>query len=329
MDQASQLKLTEIKEKVGSLERLLERDVARTGRKDVAPRGTLGALPEDEADGLPGQEDERDLEPTQLAIVDAAYDEGNEDDDDMLDLGVQVGKLRITERIGGFVRPKFAQEVSLVLSTKIWYMTGLLRSSFRHCFLRLAATVKLLTYRQLSNSEAYNSQESPPQKAESPPAQIFFASPDYNFLKPGPSYIVPSSGFFFGQGPTNSSLMDYLPSRLAADRLIKQYFDAVHPIARTVHRPTFERDYDAFWEEISLGIEPPPSLQTIIFAALFSGAVSMNESTAFRDFGVSKQSLIDNFKTGAEAALGKSQFLRTTKVATLQGFVMYLVGQGF
>lgn len=112
LDQASQLKLTEIKEKVGSLERLLERDVAKSNLGGVGspPPSQDRALPDEGEDDLPANEDERDLEPTPLAVVDAAYgDDG--DDDDLLDLGIQLGKMRITERIGGFFRPKIAQEV--------------------------------------------------------------------------------------------------------------------------------------------------------------------------------------------------------------------------
>jgi hypothetical protein len=114
LDQASQLKLTEIKEKVGSLERLLERDVAKSslgGGGIGSPTPSQDrALPDDGDDDLPANEDERDLEPTPLATIDAAYvDDG--DDDDLLDLGIQLGKMRFTERIGGFFRPKIAQEV--------------------------------------------------------------------------------------------------------------------------------------------------------------------------------------------------------------------------
>ena len=159
---------------------------------------------------------------------------------------------------------------------------------------------------------------SPPQSSEPLP-------PASEWLKPGPAYIAPASGFFFGQGGQAGSLIDFLPSRLAADRLIKQYFLAVHPITQIIHRPTFEKEYDAFWDEVSLGIEPPSSVQTIVFAAMFSGVVSMDESTITRDFGISKTSLIDNFRIGTETALGRANFLRTTKIETLQAFVMYLV----
>jgi len=58
---------------------------------------------------------------------------------------------------------------------------------------------------------------------------------------------------------------------------------------------------------------------------MFSGVVSMDDAAVIRDFGVSKVSLMDNFKLGTETALGRANFLRTTKIETLQAFVMYLV----
>jgi hypothetical protein len=159
----------------------------------------------------------------------------------------------------------------------------------------------------------------------SPPQSTASLPPASEWLKPGPAYIMPSSGFFFGSSGQGASLIDFLPSRLAADRLIQQYFECVHPICQLVHRPTFEKEFDTFWGEVSLGIEPPSSVQTIVFAAMFSGAVSMEEPIIFRDFGVAKASLIDNFKLGTETALARANFLRTTKIEVLQSFVMYLV----
>lgn len=57
LDQASQLKLTEIKEKVGSLERLLERDVAKQSNHFSSNQRM--ALPDDADDNLPPNEDEK------------------------------------------------------------------------------------------------------------------------------------------------------------------------------------------------------------------------------------------------------------------------------
>jgi hypothetical protein len=53
--------------------------------------------------------DEGYLEPTPLAVQDAAY--ADEADDDIEDLGFRIGRMRMGERIGGFYRPKIADEV--------------------------------------------------------------------------------------------------------------------------------------------------------------------------------------------------------------------------
>lgn len=107
LDSASQLKLTEIKEKMGSLERVLEQDVAKKGnrRRGASLADTEG----EEIDFAPEPEDEKYLEPSALTVQDAVYDE--DADDDLADLGFQMGKMRLTDRVGGFFRPKMAEEV--------------------------------------------------------------------------------------------------------------------------------------------------------------------------------------------------------------------------
>jgi hypothetical protein len=104
------------------LERTLEDDIARRSMhsKTLGAASATGLMA---APVLPGQEeahseeeeeeDEEDvkgLDMGGLATEDAAYyeDEGN---DDIVDLGIQMGRLRITERVGGFVRPRFSEEV--------------------------------------------------------------------------------------------------------------------------------------------------------------------------------------------------------------------------
>lgn len=112
LDSASQLKLTEIKEKMGSLERVLEQDVARNAvRRELVKKGGQGGTISvgEELDFAPEPEDEKELEPSPLSVLDAVYDQ--DADDDLLDLGVQMGKLRLTDRLGGFFRPKLGDEV--------------------------------------------------------------------------------------------------------------------------------------------------------------------------------------------------------------------------
>lgn len=99
----------------------------------------------------------------------------------------------------------------------------------------------------------------------------------------------------------------------------------MHPIARLVHKPSFQRRYETFWTDVQSGVEPTTSLQAVVFAAMFSGVVSMSENGISMEFGVSKKDLVDSFQMGTETALGRANIIRTTKIETLQAFVMYMV----
>jgi hypothetical protein len=149
----------------------------------------------------------------------------------------------------------------------------------------------------------------------------------FHYLSPGPTYIPPSSGFFFAHGQYGASLIDFLPSKHAADKLLAHYWLAVHPVARTVHRPTFQKRYNLFWDEVALGIEPVGSLQAIVFAAMFAGVVSMPDHMVLRDFGAAKKDMLDNFQQGTETALARANILRTTRIETMSAFIMYLVSE--
>lgn len=105
LDEASQLRLTEIKEKVGSLERQLERDVAKSGGRGFYPQRILADDVEEDYD------EERDLEITPMVALDLTYEDDADGMDDIMDLGVQVGKMRLTEKIGGLNRPRISEEV--------------------------------------------------------------------------------------------------------------------------------------------------------------------------------------------------------------------------
>lgn len=141
--------------------------------------------------------------------------------------------------------------------------------------------------------------------------------------------MAPSSSFFFAPGVEKTSIMTYLPSKVLVDKLLAHYWQAVHPIARTVHRPSFERQHEMFWKQIAAGIEPRTSYQAVFFAALLSSVISMPEEKVLAEFAVDKKSLVDSFQRGTESALARANFLRTTKLETLQAFVMYLVSRTF
>ena len=73
------------------------------------------------------------------------------------------------------------------------------------------------------------------------------------------------------------------------------------------------------------GIEPVGSLQAVVFAMMFSGLVSMSEEAVLQYFGLPKRNMEESLLAGTEAALTRANLTRTTKVETLQAFVMYMV----
>lgn len=145
------------------------------------------------------------------------------------------------------------------------------------------------------------------------------------YLGPGPEYLAPASAFFFPSIDLRSSLSEYLPSRNVCDALMDHYWRAVHTVSKIVHRPSFEQRYAHFWVQVSMGTEPPASTQAAIFAALLSAAVSLPDSMVFQVYGLPKQSLTERLQSSTEKSLSKANFLRTTKLETMQAFVMYLV----
>ncbi|KAK8042296.1 hypothetical protein PG993_006819 [Apiospora rasikravindrae] len=309
LDEASQLRLAEIKEKQGSLERQLERDVAKSAAA-TTQRSALGQRILADEIGDEDADEERYLESTPLAALDLTYEDDADGADDMIDLGIQIGRMRITERIGGLSRPRISEEISAGLSGQYRSHGGTPRSPFG---------VPL---------------PSGPSPALGPPTGLDSMSdggasdismPD--FLRPGSQYIAPTSGLFFSQVIEQPSLSTFLPCREYADRFLRQYFLSVHPIATCAQRASLEETYAAFWNVVNEGyFEPRASTQAIVFAALFSGAVAMDENDAVRELGgFAKENWVHSLKMGTETALSKANFLRTTKMETMQAFIIYML----
>jgi len=347
LDEASQLRLTEIKEKVGSLERALERDVAKS---TTSRMGKQGSFVVDDIDY--GYAEDLEIWPADMIGVDSTLDNVPQGTEDILDLGVQIGRMRLTDRVGGLSRPRLAEEVCLMTPFSI---APTFQFSFSNtCFGKFPVCpepqfLSIIPRHRAAVSGASNlaglqiAVGVPDQIA----AELTVGMPGINavggramglpsgrppdgsipdFMQPGATFIAPSTSFVFGQTVNPGPALDgLLPSRDAADQLMTRYFQAVHPVARCVHQPSFEALYAVFWDEICTSFEPRPSTQAVMFAAMLSAAVSLDPALIMQQFGADRTQLIDRLKLGVETALCKASFLRSTRFETLQGLVMYLV----
>lgn len=146
-----------------------------------------------------------------------------------------------------------------------------------------------------------------------------------DFLEPGPTYIAPGEGFIFGDVGSKKNLMDFLPSKITADSLLDQYLKSVHYLNRVVHWASFQVQYDNFWTNVLLGIEPAASVQALVFSIMFSAVASMDDLDVAATFSRPKRAVLTNFQTGTEVALCKAHFLRSTKIEVIQALVIYLI----
>ena len=164
------------------------------------------------------------------------------------------------------------------------------------------------------------------QRKWSTPPEIFetgMSSPTQSFLQPSAAYLAPNLDIL--SIGAKHDLMSYLPPRHVSQIVLRQYWISVHPVARVLHRPSFETRWQTFAENLNAKIRPVKSLQALIFAILFSGIVAMPPGTLDREIGEDQQLWMTNLKAGTEIALAQAQMLQTAKVETLQAFVAYLV----
>ncbi|KAL3457019.1 hypothetical protein BJX64DRAFT_280919 [Aspergillus heterothallicus] len=226
----------------------------------------------DESDG---SVDDGYLQPTPLAVQDAAYGDGVDNAID--DLGVKIGRMRLGERIGGLFRPRIADEVSSTLEPA---------PQGRHPCLT-------------ASSPASDQQER--------------SSPE------------PSTALFFGQVNTSAGVTDHIPPRHISDRLLSQYWSAVHPVARVVHRTSFAHRYETLWECIENGQQVNASLSAIVSAILLSAVCSMPSEKVAEVCYTSQAALQSQLKIGTELALNRARVLQTTRFEVLQAFIAYML----
>ena len=100
----------------------------------------------------------------------------------------------------------------------------------------------------------------------------------------------------------------------------------VHPVACTVHRPSFQKRYDVFWNNASRGVnDTPESTQALVYAALFGGVVSMDAETVREELGGEREECVKALEKATAFSLSRAHVIRTEKPETMQAFVMYLV----
>ncbi|KPI43047.1 putative transcriptional regulatory protein [Cyphellophora attinorum] len=228
---------------------------------------------------------ERYLEPTAPGGISLSH---GETEDPELDLGVNVGKMWMTDRIGGLLRPHMPKEIDRMLANP--------------AFDRRTEAEKAHALAPLTDAGSN------------------FLGPRINYLEPRLLTYDPNNAGLF-----RHSYMDVLPTKATADTLVERYRDAVHQITPIMHWPIFLSQYDVFWRTVSTGFEPPSGLSALVFSVFFAAAASIAGESEDHPNQQSRLAARNALQAVTEQALASARLLHATRLEVLQALVIYLI----
>lgn len=150
-------------------------------------------------------------------------------------------------------------------------------------------------------------------------------APTPSYLQPASDYLAPSHGFFFFSSADPVVSDNSFLHLDTCKKILSYYWGATHVLSKCLHRPSFEKQWDAFWTIIARGVEPPAPMEAVVMAVLLSGTIAAPELALYDSYGTRKSTLLDRFKVATEAALVRAKFIHTTELETLQALVIYLI----
>lgn len=146
-------------------------------------------------------------------------------------------------------------------------------------------------------------------------------SPDTNSSSTS-GQIVNHQSFLFGYSSTMISLRNLHPPAHLIPKFWHVYKENVDPMVRMLHRPTTE----VLMHNASRNLDNlPKSVEALMFAIYFAAATSLSPEQCLDVLGQDKETILKEYRFGAEQALAKAQFIQTQELMVLQAFTLFLV----
>ncbi|CAD6586126.1 MAG: hypothetical protein ASARMPRED_002448 [Alectoria sarmentosa] len=213
-----------------------------------------------------------------------------------LHVGLQIGRLGITEKINGFLRPDVASQIATLLSQTEHVVSPYSRQ---------------MTYGTPTTQH-------PARPATQPNCSLVKRILP---LEPSPGLLTTVSPSFLPQlGPE-------FPTFDELHLLYSQYWSAVDPLAHIIHRPSFEGECRQYMPRSQVIDAAPASFKALLLAMCLAAAVSLPLMRTEEMLGVRQQTLVDRLKIGTEKALIDANFMSSVTIQTLQAFTIYLIPQ--
>ncbi|KAF3921987.1 hypothetical protein ABW20_dc0104644 [Dactylellina cionopaga] len=129
--------------------------------------------------------------------------------------------------------------------------------------------------------------------------------------------------------PASVSMMDtttlssYLPTKAHSDFLWQVYIERVHPLVHILHRPSFERSYEAFWMG-RMSAESIKSFVALLFSVFYASIVSMDPPMVRRACGMERDEQLRIYREATQHALVNARFMEAEELSSLQALTLLI-----
>lgn len=129
----------------------------------------------------------------------------------------------------------------------------------------------------------------------------------------------PVSGSLLG---CHANLLGYHPTHQDAMKLWAIYAEYVEPLVRIVHIATTAKMVETVSQQPHTASK---AQECLLFAIYNFAVVAMHDDDCNREFGKSREYLLNRFVYGIKQALVNAQWLATTDIMILQALILYLI----
>jgi len=132
----------------------------------------------------------------------------------------------------------------------------------------------------------------------------------------------PLSLAFLSPGSSSVSLLNCHPTYETAMKLWRLYVDNVDPVVKAVHVPTMQNILQRAAAQPS---RVPKATEALVFSIYHFAVISITDEESIKIFGEARTSLLAKFEAALRQALVNAQWLRSTNLAVVQAFELFLL----
>ena len=131
-----------------------------------------------------------------------------------------------------------------------------------------------------------------------------------------------AGGLLFDSCPLDLDLAAIHPETTQIFGLWQNFIDNVHPLVKIIHVPTIQPQIIKASADLN---DTSPALHALMFGIYASAARTLDETECITVYHEQKALLLHRWHFGAQSALRRADYLRSSDIMVLQALVLYLV----